>query len=108
MLPVLSLISIRHIERRVVPAKPVSQRKLDFEHKRPRLLRECMAEATGVFFYVLPGCAAITAFTLAGYNEAAQTLGVPAFGGLMQIGFSFGFGIAFAIITCAATSGGVS
>lgn len=66
-----------------------------------------MAEATGVFFYVLPGCAAITAFTLAGYNDTAQSLGVPAFGGLMQIGFSFGFGIAFAIITCAATSGGV-
>lgn len=66
-----------------------------------------MAEATGVFFYVLPGCAATTAFTLAGYNDTAQSLGVPAFGGLMQIGFSFGFGIAFAIITCAATSGGV-
>lgn len=42
----------RHISRHVVPPKPVSQRKLDFEAKRPRFLRECMAEATGVFFYV--------------------------------------------------------
>ena len=40
------------ITRHVVPAKPVSQRKLTFEHKRPRILRECMAEATGVFYYV--------------------------------------------------------
>lgn len=66
-----------------------------------------MAEATGVFFYVLPGVAAVTAFTLATYNDAAKAVGVPSFGGLMQIAFSFGFGIAFAIITCAPTSGGV-
>lgn len=43
----------QHMSRHVVATKPVSQRKLDFEHKRPRILRECMAEATGVFFYVL-------------------------------------------------------
>lgn len=42
----------RHISRHVVPAAPVSERKLRFEHSRPRVLRECMAEATGVFFYV--------------------------------------------------------
>lgn len=41
----------RHITRHVVPAKPVSQRKLDFEYRRPRWLREMAAEATGVFFY---------------------------------------------------------
>jgi hypothetical protein len=35
----------RHITRHVVAPKPVSQRKLDFEHKRPRILREMMAEA---------------------------------------------------------------
>lgn len=67
-----------------------------------------MAEATGVFFYVLPGIAAVTAFTLATYNDAGKAFGVATFGGLMQIAFSFGFGIAFAIITCAPTSGGVS
>lgn len=42
----------QHMSRHVVATKPVSQRKLDFEHSRPRILRECMAEATGVFFYV--------------------------------------------------------
>lgn len=67
-----------------------------------------MAEATGVFFYVLPGCGAITTFTLAGYSDAGKELGVPSFGGIMPIGLAFGLGIAFAIITCAATSGGVS
>jgi hypothetical protein len=43
----------RHAARHNVPSRrPVSQRKLDFEHSRPRWLREMMAEATGVFFYV--------------------------------------------------------
>ena len=58
----------KHLSRHVVAQKPVSQRKLDFEHARyeptskicnnwlthfrPRFLRECMAEATGVFFYM--------------------------------------------------------
>lgn len=42
----------QHFARHVVTSKPVSQRKLDFEHSRPRWLREMVAEATGVFFYV--------------------------------------------------------
>lgn len=41
----------QHYARHVVQRKHVSQRKLDFEASRPRWLRECMAEATGVFFY---------------------------------------------------------
>jgi len=41
----------RHFSREVVEPKPVSQRKLDFEHSRPRWLREMAAEATGVFFF---------------------------------------------------------
>jgi len=88
----------QHVSRHVVSPKPVSQRKLDFEHRRPRWLREMMAEATGVFFYVFPGIAAVASFTL--NKEDA------AFGSLLQVGFAFAFGIAFAIITCAATSGG--
>ncbi|KAI4098401.1 MAG: hypothetical protein LQ339_006456 [Xanthoria mediterranea] len=92
----------RHYSRHVVATKPVSQRKLDFEHSRPRWLRECMAEATGVFYYVFPGIAAIASFTLNLENEA----GVAAFGSLFQIGWAFAIGIAFAIITCAPTSGG--
>lgn len=39
----------QHISRHVVASKPVSQRKLDFEHSRPRWLREMAAEATGTY-----------------------------------------------------------
>jgi hypothetical protein len=46
----------RHATRHVIPPKPISQRKLDFEHARPRWLREMAAEATGVFFYVYVVC----------------------------------------------------
>ncbi len=41
----------KHYARHVVQRKAISQRQLDFEGGRPRWLRECMAEATGVFFY---------------------------------------------------------
>lgn len=92
----------RHISRHVVATKPVSQRKLDFEHKRPRWLREMLAEATGVFFYVFPGIASVASFTL----NATSPLGVTVFGSLFQIGWAFALGITFAIITCAPTSGG--
>ncbi|KAH7048312.1 aquaporin-like protein [Macrophomina phaseolina] len=88
----------KHYARHVVERRPVSQRKLDFEHRRPRWLREMAAEATGVFFYVYPGIASTASFFL---NETE-----PAFGSLLQIGFSYAFGIAFAIITSASTSGG--
>ncbi|ROV98011.1 hypothetical protein VMCG_07008 [Cytospora schulzeri] len=92
----------KHFTRQVVQRKPVSQRTLDFEHARPRWLRECMAEATGVFFYVFPGIASVAAFTL----NLESPLGVTAFGSLFQIGWAFTLGIVFAIITCAPTSGG--
>jgi len=61
-----------------------------------------MAEATGVFFYVFPGIASVATFTLNG----SSPLGVTAFGSIFQIGWAFAIGIAFAIITCAPTSGG--
>ncbi|KAF3072858.1 hypothetical protein TsFJ059_006911 [Trichoderma semiorbis] len=92
----------KHISRNVVPPRRVSQRRLDFEHRRPRWLRECIAEATGVFMYVLPGIGAITSFTI----NATNPIGSTAFGSLFSIGFAFALGIAFAIITCAPTSGG--
>lgn len=92
----------RHITRHVVPPPPVSQRRLNFEHSRPRILRECMAEATGVFFYVFPGIAAVAST----YLNADSPLGVTLFGSIFQIGWGFAIGIAFAIITCAPTSGG--
>jgi len=94
----------RHVTRNVIPPKPVSQRKLDFEHSRPRILRECIAEATGVFFYVFPGIAAVASFTV---NASPQNP-IPIFfyGNILQVGFAFALGIAFAIITCAPVSGG--
>jgi len=88
----------RHMHRHVVPPKPVTQRKLDFEHARPRWIREMAAEALGVFFYVYPGIASQASFFL---NNTE-----PAFGSIFQIGWAYAIGIAFAIITCAATSGG--
>lgn len=92
----------RHFARHVVATKPVSQRKLNFEQRRPRFLRECIAEATGVFFYVFPGIAATASLFL----NAREPLPVTAYGSLFQIGWAYGIGIAFAILTSAPTSGG--
>ena len=49
-----------------------------------------------------PGIATVTSFILNTNNE----LGVTAFGSIFQIGWAFAIGIAFAVITCASTSGG--
>jgi len=88
----------KHAQRHVIVRKPITQRRLDFEHRRPRWLREMLAEATGVFFYVYPGLASTATFFLNGTQ--------PAFSSQLQIGFAYALGIAFAIITCASTSGG--
>lgn len=88
----------RHIQRHVVAPKPVTQRKLDFEHSRPRWAREMAAEALGVFFYVYPGIASQASFFINGTE--------PAFGSIFQIGWAYAIGIAFAIIICGPTSGG--
>jgi hypothetical protein len=74
-----------HFSRTVHQRKAVSQRRLDLEHSRPRWLRECLAEATGVFFYVFPGIAAIASFTLATASPVGMAVGVPAFGSLFQV-----------------------
>ncbi|GJN78731.1 hypothetical protein PLIIFM63780_002240 [Purpureocillium lilacinum] len=92
----------RHVARHVAAPKPVSQRKLNFEECRPRWLRECMTEATGVFFYVFPGIAATASFAVSQSNPVGST----ASSNLFTIGWAFGLGITFAIITCAPTSGG--
>ena len=42
----------RHIARHVVAARPVTQKTLNYESRRPRWLRECCAEALGVFIFV--------------------------------------------------------
>lgn len=98
-----------------------SCKEKDADHGPPPRKKRCMAEATGVFFYVFAGISATTVFTINQENAA--------FGSIFQIGtfyilipikknppFSssppskpgaaFALGIAFAIITCASTSGG--
>ena len=52
--------------------------------------------------YSFPGIASVASFTV----NLENPLGVTAFGSLFQIGWAFAIGIAFAIITCAPTSGG--
>lgn len=41
----------RHYQRQVVQRTVVTQKRLELERRRPRWLRECFAEAMGVFFY---------------------------------------------------------
>jgi glycerol uptake facilitator-like aquaporin len=55
-----------------------------------------------VFFYVFPGIAAIASFTV----NATAPLPIAFYGNILQVGFAFALGIAFAIITCAPVSGG--
>jgi len=88
----------RHARRHVVKPKAITQKKLDFEHARPRWMREMAAESIGVFFYVYPGIASQASFF---FNDLS-----PAFSSIFQIGWAYAIGIAFAIITCGATSGG--
>ncbi|KAK3937816.1 aquaporin-like protein [Diplogelasinospora grovesii] len=92
----------QHITRNVAPSKPVTQARLDFEYNRPRWLRECFAEATGVFMFCFPGLASVASFILNADDEFVIT----AYGSIFQVGWAFGLGIAFAIITCGPTSGG--
>jgi len=63
-------------------------------------LRECIAEAVGVFCYVYCGVSALATLNL------TNAEGLTNFGGLLNVAFGFGFGIAFALITSATTSGG--
>ena len=84
------------------PFKPVSQRRLDLEARRPSWLRECVAEATGVFIFVLCGISSIASFTL----HHGDKYGVAPYGSIFQIGWAFGVGVAVAIVSCAPVSGG--
>ncbi|KAL8399788.1 hypothetical protein RB594_000267 [Gaeumannomyces avenae] len=93
----------RHVSQQLPPYKPVSQRKLSREARRPRWLRECIAELLGVFFFVFPGLASIASFTI---HHSLDKDSASAFGSIFQIGWGMGMGVSFAVITCAPTSGG--
>ncbi|KAI0156341.1 aquaporin-like protein [Xylariaceae sp. FL1272] len=92
----------QHYARHVIERRPVTQRRLDFEHRRPRWLREMLGEGIGVFFYVFPGLASTAAFIL----NLQSPVGVSAFSSFFQIGLAYAIGIAFAVIVAAPTSGG--
>ncbi|GAA5852223.1 hypothetical protein JCM9279_006938 [Rhodotorula babjevae] len=81
-----------------IPAPPTWL--VNWERKRPALLMECIAECIGVFFYVFSGIGASAAFLV---TTAANE---PGYGSLLTIAFAYAFGIAFAIIVAAPTSGG--
>lgn len=95
-------VLIRHPTAHLVQdhAKPVPNWKLRFEAARPLWLRECVAEATGVFCYVYCGVSALATLVLTDAQNLTN------FGGLLNVAFGFGFGIAFALLTSATTSGG--
>ncbi|GAA6034515.1 hypothetical protein JCM8097_005369 [Rhodosporidiobolus ruineniae] len=73
---------------------------LKWEKRRPTLLVEMLAECVGVFFYVYSGVGASVAFLV---TTAAKISG---YGSLLTIALAYAFGIAFAIIVAAPTSGG--
>lgn len=85
----------KHFQRKVVRAPPASLERINYEKKRPRWLREMIAEATGVFFYVFPGVAATASQFFAIIEAAAPETTQPnaaVFGSLLNVGFAFGFG----------------
>jgi len=81
-------------------APPIPAWILAFERRRPGLLRECIAEATGVFCYVYGGVSVLATFILTSAAKEAN------FGSLLNVAFGFAFGIAMALIVAAGTSGG--
>ncbi|GAA5979734.1 hypothetical protein JCM11641_004070 [Rhodosporidiobolus odoratus] len=74
--------------------------QLKWEKRRPTLLAECLAEMIGAFFYVYSRVRASAAFLV---TSAARMEG---YGSLLTIALAYAFGIAFAIIIAAPTSGG--
>lgn len=92
----------RHLTSLAPPYPTITPRGLSFEASRPLLLRQCLAEATGVFFFVFTGLASVAAYIL--HADAEQ--GAAVFGSHFQTGCAFGLGVAFAVISCAPVSGG--
>ncbi len=73
--------------------------RVKFEQAMPRLIPALVAEFFGTMFYCLAGEMATAGFLITTYGGSAQ-------GNLTMIGFAYAFGITFAIVVCATTSGG--
>lgn len=84
----------------IVPRPPLLNRWERVRHRQAHWLAECVAEATGVFFYVFAGVGATAPYIL------GNILGEPGLSTLYTIGWAYAIGIALAIIVCSPTSGG--
>ncbi|GAC72099.1 aquaporin [Moesziomyces antarcticus T-34] len=73
--------------------------RVKLEQAMPKLIPALIAEFFGVLFYSLAGEMATAGFLITTYA------GTP-MGNLTMIGFAYAFGITFAIVVCATTSGG--
>lgn len=73
--------------------------RVRFEQSMPKLLPALIAEFFGTMFYCLAGEMATAGFLITTYAGEPQ-------GNLTMIGFAYAFGITFAIVVCATTSGG--
>ncbi|QRW08074.1 aquaporin, Major intrinsic protein family [Ceratobasidium sp. AG-Ba] len=96
--------AVGHLEQKqslhVVDIAPVPNFVKTWERKRPTWLMEMIAEAWGVFCYTYAGVGATAALVITGFAKEENL------GGLLNVALAYGFGIAFAIITAASTSGG--
>ncbi|OLL26256.1 putative membrane protein [Neolecta irregularis DAH-3] len=80
-----------------VRAHSISHWRLLLEHKRPRWLREMVAEAFGVFSFVYSGVGANASFAVQETNEPGK---------IFTIGLAFALSLAFAVIVAGHVSGG--
>ncbi|KAG8720776.1 hypothetical protein FRC08_018235 [Ceratobasidium sp. 394] len=96
--------AVGHLEQKeslhVVDIAPVPNFVKTWERTRPVWLMEMIAEAWGVFCYTYAGVGATAALVITGFAQEENL------GGLLNVAIAYGFGIAFAIITAASTSGG--
>jgi len=61
---------------------------------------ECVAEFTGVFFYVYAGVGSTASMVIGNLSDQAYL------GSLFQVGFAYAVGVVLALTICASTSGG--
>lgn len=89
------------VSRPVAPASGLSEWKGRhvWEANRPPLVSALVAEFLGTLFYCIAGEMATAGFLVTTY--AGQPMG-----NLTMIGFAYAFGITFAIVVCATSSGG--
>lgn len=73
--------------------------RVRLEQAMPRLIPALIAEFFGTMFYCLAGEMATAGFLVTTYGGSPM-------GNLTMIGFAYAFGITFAIVVCATTSGG--